>query len=362
MGCGSFLIESANLFTVFRWNNTPAIIRFTEADNIYNTLLLTLFIFSDEEKTKVVEILHNKIYEAIPKIILSDISLETKNKIEEKGKDIWEKTITQTYKELENTLDKNLSHKLLIKYNFDQETQNKIRLINLFASRKEALINERVFPEYYEEPRIKNEERISKIIVKDKNIIEEMADELLKISCRLVTMIRWNKNHRNIKSSVSSHSFLVFLIAYILALSVDLDKHEIYEIMACAILHDLPEAFTGDVISPTKRKVEGLEEIISEIEREFVQEWYKSNIILRDITSKFEKYIFYPFQNNYGKFVRTADLLAALIECYLEISTGNQNTYFIESFSRLKQEIEDISPLDVSEIIKEIEENSSIHL
>ncbi len=52
--------------------------------------------------------------------------------------------------------------------------------------------------------------------------------------------------------------------------------------MACAILHDLPEAFTGDVISPTKRKVEGLEEIISEIEKEFVQEWYNSKSILRE--------------------------------------------------------------------------------
>ncbi|MDD3600141.1 MAG: YfbR-like 5'-deoxynucleotidase [Defluviitoga tunisiensis] len=362
MSYGNFLIESANLFTVFRWNNTPAIIRFTESDNIYNTLLLSLFIFSDEDKTKVVNILHNKIYEAIPKIILSDISLETKNQIEKKGKDIWEKTIDQTYKELENTLDINLSEKLLVKYEFDEETQNIIRLINLLASKKEALINERVFPEYYEEPRLKNEKKIQKINVKDKEMIEELADELLKISCRLVTMIRWNKNHRNIKSSVSSHSFLVFLIAYILALSVNLDKNEIYEIMACAILHDLPEAFTGDVISPTKRKVEGLEEIISEIEKEFVQEWYNSKLILREKTLKFEKYIYYPFKDNYGKFVRTADLLAALIECYLEISTGNQNSYFVNSFKKLKEEINDISPLDVSEILKEIEDSSSIHL
>ena len=77
---------------------------------------------------------------------------------------------------------------------------------------------------------------------------------------------------------------------------------------------------------------------------------------------KFEKYIYYPFNDNYGKFVRTADLLAALIECYLEISTGNQNSYFVNSFKKLKEEINDISPLDVSEILKEIEDSSSIHL
>jgi len=359
MNIGNFLLESSNLFTVYRWNNNPAIVRFSESDNIYNNLLLSIFVFSEESKENLVKILHNKIYEAIPKIRLSDISLATKSKIEEKGKKLWDEVINKTYKEVESYFDSDIRSKLLIHYAFDEEIEKKVRMINLLVAQKEASINERVFPEYYTEPKIKNQTKIKKMDIQDKKEIEELANELLEISTRLVTMIRWNKNHRNIKSSVASHTFFVFLISYLLALKANLQMKEIYDIMIASILHDLPEAFTGDVISPTKRKVSGLEEIIGEIEKDFIKDWYNHKSILKEKFIKFEKYIYAPFENNYGAYVKTSDLVAALIECSLEISTGNQNKYFIDTFESIKSEILQFSPIDISEIIKEIE--STIH-
>ncbi|PNR92867.1 HD family hydrolase [Petrotoga sp. 9PWA.NaAc.5.4] len=360
MNIGQFILDSTDLFTVFRWNNNPSLIRFTEADNIYNTLLLSLFIFSDDSKVKVVKILQNKIYETIPKIVLSDISLTTKNKIEEKGKDIWNKTVEKAFQEVESKLDKKITERMFNKHTFDESTENKIKLINLLVTRKEAEINERVFPEYYKEPKMKNEMKAKRIILSNKHQIELLCEELLNISTRLVTMTRWNKNHRNIKTSVSSHSFFVFLISYLLALISNLETEIIYDVMAASILHDLPEAFTGDVISPTKRKVKGLEEIINEIEKEFVHEWSDSKSILKEKVDKFEKYIFNPFKNTYGKYVKTADLLAALIECSLEISTGNQNSYFLKTFDSIKRETLQVSPLDINDIIYEIEKETFI--
>lgn len=359
MNIGNFLLESSNLFTVYRWNNNPAIVRFSESDNIYNNLLLSLFVFSDDSEEKLVKILHNKIYEAIPKIVLSDISLATKSKIEEKGKKLWDEVINKTYKEVESNFDSNISPKLLIHYTFDEETDQKIKMINLLVAQKEASINERVFPEYYKEPKRKNQTKIKNMDIQDKKGIEELAHELLEISTRLVTMTRWNKNHRNIKSSVASHTFFVFLISYILALTGNLQVKQIYDIMIASILHDLPEAFTGDVISPTKRKVSGLEEIIGEIEKDFIKDWYNNKSIIKEKIKKFEQYIYGPFENDYGPYVKTSDLIAALIECSLEISTGNQNKYFIDTFESIKKEILNFSPIDISEIINEIE--SAIH-
>lgn len=359
MNIGNFLLESSNLFTVYRWNNNPAIVRFSESDNIYNNLLLSIFVFSEESKENLVKILHNKIYEAIPKIRLSDISLATKSKIEEKGKKLWDEVINKTYKEVESYFDSDIRSKLLIHYAFDEEIEKKVRMINLLVAQKEASINERVFPEYYTEPKIKNQTKIKKMDIQDKKEIEELANELLEISTRLVTMIRWNKNHRNIKSSVASHTFFVFLISYLLALKANLQMKEIYDIMIASILHDLPEAFTGDVISPTKRKVRGLEEIIGEIEKDFIKDWYNDKIALKEKIKKYEKYIYAPFENDYGAYVKTSDLMAALIECSLEISTGNQNKYFIDTFKTIKKEILHFSPIDISEIMNEIE--SSIH-
>jgi len=305
-----------------------------------------------------VKILHNKIYEAIPKIVLSDISLATKSKIEEKGKKLWDEVIDKTYKEVESYFDRSLSDKILIHYTFDDQTEKKVRMINLLIAQKEASINERVFPEYYKDPKTRNQSKIKNIDIQDKVKIEELAQELLEISTRLVTMIRWNKNHRNIKSSVASHSFFVFLISYILALKANLQVKDIYKIMIASILHDLPEAFTGDVISPTKRKVRGLEEIIGEIEKDFIKDWYNNKNLLKEKIIKFEKYIYAPFESDYGAYVKTADLIAALIECSLEISTGNQNKYFITTFKSIKEDILKFSPIDnskITEIIKEIE-------
>jgi len=359
MNIGNFLLESSNLFTVYRWNNNPAIVRFSESDNIYNNLLLSLFVFSEEPEEKLVKILHNKIYEAIPKIVLSDISLATKSKIEEKGKKLWDEVINKAYKEVESNFDSNISPKLLIHYTFDEETEKKVRMINLLVAQKEASINERVFPEYYTEPKIKNQTKIKNMDIQDKKKIEELANELLEISTRLVTMIRWNKNHRNIKSSVASHTFFVFLISYLLALKANLQVKEIYDIMIASILHDLPEAFTGDVISPTKRKVSGLEEIIGEIEKDFIKDWYNNKNILEEKIKKFEQHIYAPFENDYGAYVKTSDLIAALIECSLEISTGNQNKYFINTFESLKKDILNFSPININEILNEIE--AAIH-
>jgi len=128
MNIGNFLLESSNLFTVYRWNNNPAIVRFSESDNIYNNLLLSIFVFSEESKENLVKILHNKIYEAIPKIRLSDISLATKSKIEEKGKKLWDEVINKTYKEVESYFDSDIRSKLLIHYAFDEEIEKKVKI------------------------------------------------------------------------------------------------------------------------------------------------------------------------------------------------------------------------------------------
>ncbi|MGB4752217.1 MAG: phosphohydrolase, partial [Fervidobacterium sp.] len=44
MGRGNFLFSLTNLLTIQRWNNRPAILRFSEADNAYNTFFLS-FVF-----------------------------------------------------------------------------------------------------------------------------------------------------------------------------------------------------------------------------------------------------------------------------------------------------------------------------
>ncbi|HOV54186.1 MAG TPA: HD domain-containing protein, partial [Fervidobacterium sp.] len=168
----------------------------------------------------------------------------------------------------------------------------------------------------------------------------------------LTSMVRWNRTHRNIRSTVSGHSFIVLVISYIIAKLVQ--YNDIEEIITRSLLHDLPEAFTGDVITPTKKKTEELEELVSVVEREMVAEWINGNENVRVI----ERYIPYcidPFTGDGGRIVRTADYFAALLECGVEIYSGNKLDIFRSNFFSFKKLIKEMSPIDVSDWIDEVE-------
>ncbi|BBE31379.1 hydrolase [Tepiditoga spiralis] len=359
MGIGKFLLELTNLFTIYRWNNRPGIIRFTEADNAFHTTTLSLFAMNDLNAEDTINMVHNKIIKEIPKIILSDVSLETKNKIKSINPTIWNDVINESYKDLNLILDnENLSKKLFIEKNINEEINKTTDLVKLLVSKKEVELNERVFPEYYSLPKKEIDEEIKKINTNFSKKVFSISDYLLNSTIRLNTMIRWNKNHRNVRSSVSSHSFYVLITAYILALNNDVNGELLKEIMIASILHDIPEAFTGDVITPTKRKVKGLESLIGKVEDTFVDEWSTLNPNINEIMKKYKNYMLEPFNKEYGRYVRSADLLAAMNECAAEIITGNQDDIFRKAFFTSKKELKIISPYDLSDILDEIEYNT----
>lgn len=52
MGKGKFMLELTNLFTIYRWNNRPGIVRFTEADNAFHGLISSLLSLTVKIKIK----------------------------------------------------------------------------------------------------------------------------------------------------------------------------------------------------------------------------------------------------------------------------------------------------------------------
>lgn len=355
MRLGKFLLELNNFFTIYRWNNRPGILKFTEADNAFHSLILYSYIFKDIKKKDFIKLIKNKIVKELPKLILSDISLDIKTKVQEKDKDIWSKLIKKTYGEFNNYFDKKFINEFFEYKTFDNNIINTEKLISLYVSEKELEINNRVFSEYYGLPKREIEDNIKSLNSSYKKELISVKDDFLKVTLRLNTMTRWNKNHRHIKNTVSSHTFYVLVVSMIIATIDKVDEKIFFDIIMSSLLHDLPEAFTGDVITPTKRKVEGLENIITDIENDFIDNWANDNIKIKKYIEKNKKYIINPFSNKYGQYVRTADLLAALNECAIEIISGNQNNVFRKAFFSIKKDIKLISPIDVSDILDEIE-------
>lgn len=72
---------------------------------------------------------------------------------------------------------------------------------------------------------------------------------------RLASSFRWNQSRRTVPVSVLSHTYLITYITYLIGLSEDFSDEDITDMMLTALYHDIPEAITGDVITPTKKAI-----------------------------------------------------------------------------------------------------------
>ncbi|KLO24490.1 MULTISPECIES: HD domain-containing protein [unclassified Marinitoga] len=357
MSLGKSIYELTNLFTIYRWNNRPALLRFTEADNVFHSLILNLISLEYLNKKgynlSISSNIKAKIFKELPKIILSDVSLDTKKRILEKDENMWKMVLKKSYDELkENKIVQ------FFESDYDIKFKKYTQFIDLMVSLKEMEINSRIFPEYFEGPKQETEKNLRKLRLNLEHIneLESILNYVLKTSTRLTTMYRWNKNHRNVKSSVSSHTFMVVSTAIIFYYLNNRNNDKLLdEIIIASILHDFPEAFTGDVITPTKKKVKGLENIISTIEEEMIEEWLKKDEDTIAIFEQFKKYMINPFDNEYGRYVRASDLFNAMLECAIEIKSGNSQILFREAFFNMKKELKQFNFDFIYELIDEIE-------
>jgi putative hydrolase of HD superfamily len=92
--------------------------------------------------------------------------------------------------------------------------------------------------------------------------------QLIDLCGRLRFQIRWSLTPRIPRTSVLGHMFVVSIFSYFYSKSINACKQRLINNFFTSLFHDLPEALTRDIISPVKRSVDGLEEIILEIEIE----------------------------------------------------------------------------------------------
>ena len=83
---------------------------------------------------------------------------------------------------------------------------------------------------------------------------------------------RWAQSPRVPETSVMGHVLIVAVLAYFCAVSVGASDDRIVHDFLCGLFHDLPEVLTRDIISPVKRSITGLDDLIKEIEKQQVQE------------------------------------------------------------------------------------------
>ena len=83
---------------------------------------------------------------------------------------------------------------------------------------------------------------------------------------------RWAQTPRAPRTSVLGHLFTVAALSWFVSLESGLGRGPRSSTFFAALFHDLPEVLTRDIVSPVKRSVEGLEDIVKEYEAQAMEQ------------------------------------------------------------------------------------------
>ncbi len=172
---------------------------------------------------------------------------------------------------------------------------------------------------------------------------------------------RWAQSPRVPKTSVMGHMLIVAMMSYLCSVELNACPKRIYNNYFAALFHDLPEVLTRDIVSPVKRSVAGIEELIKDIEYRQLEErifpllpvtWHKelkyftedefNSKIIEDDQIRFvdsmeinKSYNHDQFSPLDGEIIKGCDQLAAYIETFLSISHGIKSSHLVEGNRQL---------------------------
>jgi len=335
--------------TIKRWNNFPRIEDVTPLDNTGFVIHVALFLAHLEEKEwKIVDkefIIKKIIFELFNSLILADINSGTRDYISQ----IDPKIIGKLEKKVQTFLfwfewwDFIKEDMKNILENDSKILENKIIYVSKkFAGYQEASINSRVFFNTYDVPL----NQIKEILEKERKQLksldylldsENYKKYLLHIR-RLSHSMRWAGKQRNYPISVMSHLAIITFISYILwnLENQKWGKIDILDLMLRSIYHDIPEFITWDIITPTKKAIEGFEEILEKVEYKMMDDYFFI-YISKEYKNEISKFMLDPFSWKQGQLAKQADLISALLESRIE--RDSWNTDFTDIYKNIKQNL-----------------------
>ncbi|MDD5213828.1 MAG: HD domain-containing protein [Candidatus Gracilibacteria bacterium] len=347
-----------------RWNNFPRIEDVSHLDNTGFVIHIALFMIHLEEqngnKLDKEFIIKRIIFNSFVPLILSDIDSGTKDYIKKVDAEIFD-SLEKKSMEFFLSLDAPESIKEDIRNTFyDNSKQSELEIIKAakkYAGFMECSINEKVFDGMYEVP-LKN---IEEYFVENRKTIKSLdtilrdndyRKYLLQIR-RLSHSFRWNQEKRIYKISVMSHLVIIAFLAYVIA-KIENENgadYNVLEFLLTALYHDIPEAITGDIITPTKKAIPGFEELLGEVEVAMMND-YLFSYISSDYKSEVYEYMLNPFSSDMGKIVKKADIFSALFEAKVELNNGNLS--YNDIYRRVKKKTNQFSIGRASYLLKDV--------
>jgi putative hydrolase of HD superfamily len=334
------------MFSMRRWNNKPTVEQNSEASNS-GFILQTAHLLGMLEKLNGKEINFEKllvrgVLKDMPKCILSDISLETKRTIQRLAPELWMKVYKGAVEDVIKSVPdewKNEFEDAIINSRDDSLEGKILEAADAYAAYVEADVNSRLFGEYFSEIRDSIKRKMEKIKLDSLKMLlsGENLKKYLTYVRGLMHAIRWNQHSRTVPTTVAGHTLFVVFVAYLLA--IEDEKVDVLNVLERSLFHDVPEALTGDIISPTKRRVEGFEQVIEAVESKMVHEDLLP-LLPEEIAHHYAPLMLEPFDGGReGKITRAADLIGSLIECKIEMDNGVKASVFERGYKGIKKQL-----------------------
>ena len=327
--------------TMNRWNNFPRIEDVSHLDNVWFVIHVALFLAYLEEKSgnKIDKLFLMKriIFNSFSRLVLSDINSGTRDYIL--------KVDNKIFAEIEKkSFDYLLSYDWpeYIKSDMLDTLQDNTKTLELsiieaskkYAWFKECKINATVFSDMYDVPldqiRSYLDKKRKELKSLDLLLNNENYKKYLTHIRRLSHSMRWNQQTRVFPISVMSHLVFITFISYTVwkienASGANVD---IQELMLRTIYHDIPEAITGDIITPTKKAVPGFIEVLEKVEIQMMDD-YIFSYVDEKYKDEVSAYMLNPFEWEIWKIAKQSDILSALFEAKVENNFWSKSFYDI---------------------------------
>lgn len=369
------MIRKALILKVFdaaymqRWNDKVRPVELVELDKQAHKMVTAFFLGKFEEETtgfSWTEVIEGGIFELLQRLVITDLKPPIFYKIKE-DREKYKKLNEWVYKEIEpiiSPLGKDFCRRFMEYFNNSGNNINKkiLSASHFYATKWEFDIIERANPDGYEIASIKQDLQKKQGHYSDLKGMVQLREEtryrdFLDLCGQLRFQARWANLHRIPKTSVIGHSLFVAVLSYLFSLEIRACDRRCVNNYFTGLFHDLPEVLTRDIISPVKRSVEGLSDLIKQYEKEQMEkevyglipkEWHKdvrtftekefdSIITLRgrrkkissdEISQRYNADIYNPRD---GVLVKAADSLAAFIEAYVAVRNGSYSREFQEA-------------------------------
>ncbi len=140
---------------------------------------------------------------------------------------------------------------------------------------------------------------------------------------RLAQVKRYHATPLHQNETVAEHSFYVAIIARVLCGVVPHKPLNILEVVEKALIHDMEEMFTGDIIQPFKYYDPKLKKLIDEINQTMIAKAFDD--LPKELANHF-KTLWLDYHHNQkieDKIVKIADKLSLIAYCLEQIQLGN---------------------------------------